>query len=256
MATAPKTAAPEQPESSVLETGEQMPAVGEATHLTAEQRLRLMRAPFAAADIGLLPKQVRRDDDHKGRCEDTPEGRQFSRDGQFCGGWHALSVHLSYVGHAALTNRLLELDPYWNWEPLAFDATGNPAMDQNGGLWIKLTVCDVTRLGYGAPDKRGGPDSVKEAIGDALRNAGMRFGAGLELWHKGDLSVEGTLIARAEADLAGTGRNWVAEANQLDSADAIVELWNEANAAGVDQITLDAITGVGTRIRGKQRKGA
>jgi hypothetical protein len=31
---------------------------------------------------------------------------------------------------------------------------------------------------------------MKEIIGDALRNAAMRFGAALDLWHKGDLHVE------------------------------------------------------------------
>jgi hypothetical protein len=31
---------------------------------------------------------------------------------------------------------------------------------------------------------------MKERIGDALRNAGMRFGAALELWHKGDLHID------------------------------------------------------------------
>lgn len=35
-----------------------------------------------------------------------------------------------------------------------------------------------------------GGDAVKEVIGDALRNAAMRFGAALDLWHKGDLHVE------------------------------------------------------------------
>ena len=32
---------------------------------------------------------------------------------------------------------------------------------------------------------------MKERIGDALRNAAMRFGAALDLWHKGDLHVDG-----------------------------------------------------------------
>jgi hypothetical protein len=31
---------------------------------------------------------------------------------------------------------------------------------------------------------------MKERIGDALRNAAMRFGAALDLWHKGDLHIE------------------------------------------------------------------
>lgn len=243
-------------DATVLNTGEQMPAVGKAVELTEAQRLALMRAPFALADVGLLPKQLRKDDDDKGRCEDTEDGRHYSRDGLYCGGYHALSVHLSYVGHAALTNRLLELDPYWNWEPVAFDALGNPALDANGGLWMRLTVCGTTRLGYGAPARKGGPDAVKEAIGDGLRNAAMRFGAGLELWHKGDLSVEGTLIARAEAELAGAGRDWESEANQMTSVDDITALWNEAQAEGADQRTLDRITGVGTRMKRKARQGA
>ena len=45
----------------------------------------------------------------------------------------------------------------------------------------------MTRLGYGDSQGKTGGNAVKEAIGDALRNAGMRFGIALELWHKGDL---------------------------------------------------------------------
>lgn len=101
------------------------------------------------------------------------------------------AVHLKYVGHAALTDRLLDVDPAWSWEPVSFDSnTGLPMLDSLGGLWIRLTVCGITRLGYGdAPGKKGG-DAIKECIGDALRNAAMRFGAALDLWHKGDLHVD------------------------------------------------------------------
>ena len=42
---------------------------------------------------------------------------------------------------------------------------------------------------------------MKERIGDALRNAAMRFGAALDLWHKGDLYAhveeEGGDVTRA-----------------------------------------------------------
>ena len=48
----------------------------------------------------------------------------------------------------------------------------------------------MTRYGYGAADGKTGGDAVKEIIGDALRNAAMRFGAALDLWHKGDLHAE------------------------------------------------------------------
>ena len=98
-------------------------------------------------------------------------------------------IKLAYVGHAALTDRLLEVDPMWNWEPLAV-ADGLPVFDGLGGMWIKLTVCGVTRLGYGHAGNKEGGDAIKEVIGDALRNAAMRFGAALDLWHKGDLHAE------------------------------------------------------------------
>lgn len=139
--------------------------------------LALLREPFAPNQISKLPKPIKRDAP-KGKCNE-------------CGGWHGLpAVHLDYVGHAALTDRLLEADPTWTWEPLAMNPDGLPVMDNMGGMWIKLTVCGVTRLGYGhAGDKQGG-DAIKEVIGDALRNAGMRFGAALDLWHKGDLHAD------------------------------------------------------------------
>ena len=59
-------------------------------------------------------------------------------------------------------------------------------VDEFGGLWIRLTVCGVTRLGYGDAGGRKGPNAIKESIGDAIRNAGMRFGLALDLWCKGD----------------------------------------------------------------------
>lgn len=99
-------------------------------------------------------------------------------------------VKLAYVGHAALTDRLLEVDPSWAWEPLAYGPDGLPAIDECGGLWIKLTVCGVTRLGYGDAQGKTGGNAMKERIGDALRNAAMRFGAALDLWHKGELHIE------------------------------------------------------------------
>ncbi|WP_341394033.1 hypothetical protein [Arthrobacter sp. G119Y2] len=136
--------------------------------------LARLREPFAAHQISKLPKPYRKDSD-RGQCRE-------------CGGYHGLpAMHLDYVGHAALTDRLLEVDPEWTWEPVAFGQDGLPKLDGMGGLWIKLTVCGVTRLGYGDAQGKTGPNAIKEAIGDGLRNAGMRFGAALDLWHKGDL---------------------------------------------------------------------
>jgi hypothetical protein len=141
---------------------------------TPKTGLALLREPFPPNQISKLPKPLRKDAP-KGKCQE-------------CGGWHGLpAVHLDYVGHAALTARLLDSDITWRWEPVGFDDKGLPALDANGGLWIKLTVCGVTRMGYGDAQGKTGPDAMKERIGDALRNAAMRFGAALDLWHKGDL---------------------------------------------------------------------
>lgn len=146
--------------------------------------LALLRSPFAPHHISKLPKPTKaqteavKADFKKGvRCKE-------------CGSWHHPDVvHLDYVGHAALTDRLLDCDKEWSWEPAAF-RDGLPAFDGTGGLWIKLTICGVTRLGYGHAAAKPGADPgarEKEVIGDALRNAAMRFGAALDLWHKGDL---------------------------------------------------------------------
>lgn len=93
---------------------------------------------------------------------------------------------LDYVSHAWVTNRLLEVDPEWTWEPVGFDANGLPKFDENGGLWIKLTVCGVTRYGYGEPQGRDAYDKIKGAIGNSIRVAAMRFGIALDLWAKED----------------------------------------------------------------------
>lgn len=136
--------------------------------------LAKLRLPFEAHQISKLPKPLKKDAP-KGRCNE-------------CGGWHGLpAVHLDYVGHAALTDRLLDTDLHWTWTPMATTPEGLPKLDGNGGLWINLTVCSVTRPGYGDADGKTGGNATKEQIGDALRNAAMRFGAALDLWHKGDL---------------------------------------------------------------------
>lgn len=90
-------------------------------------------------------------------------------------------VFLDFVGHAAITDRLLTVDPDWNWEPFATDDQGLPAIDAAGNLWIRLTIAGVTRIGVG--DGK----NMKERIGDALRNAAMRFGVALALWSKDEL---------------------------------------------------------------------
>lgn len=191
--------------------------------------LELLREPFPANQISKLPKPTKRQ---------TEEVRADFKKGarcEICGQWHHPSVvHLDYVGHAALTDRLLDCDPEWNWEPVAFAEDGSPKMDGNGGMWIRLTVCNVTRLGYGHPDGKKGGDAIKEVIGDALRNAAMRFGAALDLWHKGDLHADDTddqpgkendeqAVITAKAEIAG-----------IETMDELVNYWTTLNKARID----------------------
>lgn len=184
---------------------------------TKPEGLDLLRAPFPANQISKLPKPTKRQtDDVKA---DFKKGVRC----QMCGQWHHPEVvHLDYVGHAALTDRLLNCDPAWNWEPMALAPNGAPALDQNGGLWIKLTVCGVTRLGYGHADGKSGGDAIKEVIGDALRNAAMRFGAALDLWHKGDLhgDDEPPLVS-ATPTPADSARESLTNADSLDQLAAV-----------------------------------
>lgn len=176
-----------------------------------EASLAKLRAPFEAHQISKKPQPTKKDNP-KGKCNE-------------CGGWHGLpAIHLDYVGHAALTHRLLDVDPLWSWEPLALDAKGLPAVDSDGGMWIKLTVCGMTRLGYGDAQGKTGPDATKERIGDALRNAGMRFGMALELWHKGVLEMEPERFEPSIAD------KWVMKAGGAATAEALQKVWTDGVA--------------------------
>lgn len=145
------------------------------------------------AHIAKLPKPTKRDN-QKGRCNE-------------CGGWHGLpAVHLDYMGHAEVTDVLLEADPTWTWEPFAVNAeTGLPRIYEADGdlvLWINLTIAGITRPGVGTAAKSKAGDALKELIGDAIRNAAMRFGVALTLWSKAE-GVERAAETAATAPVEG-----------------------------------------------------
>lgn len=204
----------------------------------APQGLDLLRAPFPQHQISKLPKPTKRQ---------TEEVRNDFKKGircQLCGAWHHPQVvHLDYVGHAALTDRLLDCDPHWNWEPVATNEDGTPRTDENGGMWIRLTVCGVTRLGYGHPDGKRGGDAIKELIGDALRNAAMRFGAALDLWHKGDLhgsDVNDHASAEDDGDSAAPKRGQKsAQPRPSDHDIAAERMITSLRKHGVENVTAD-----------------
>jgi hypothetical protein len=163
-------------------------AEGPTSHtLNQAAGLAKLRVPFPAEQISPLPK-ITCGECSRSRTKVCENPRHAKSKCKTCENYITQAhMHLDYVGHAELTNRLLEADPLWDWEPLSLDQRGLPQFDDNGGLWIRLTVCGHTRLGYGDAQGKQGPNAVKEAIGDALRNAAMRFGAALDLWAKSDL---------------------------------------------------------------------
>lgn len=133
------------------------------------QQAKALREPFPPEQIGKLPRA---------------------------------GIKLDYVGHAATTSRILEVDPEWTWKPMNVDEHGAPILTLQGlspqtkmGLWIEMTIAGVTRPGFGDGN------TIKECISDAIRNAAMRFGVALDLWAKEDLhsdgSAAGTAVPRA-----------------------------------------------------------
>jgi hypothetical protein len=97
-------------------------------------------------------------------------------------------MHLDYIGHAGITERLNQVDPWWTWEPMGFTEAGTPLLS-DGGMWGRMTVLGVTRIGYGDPGRNSGPNAIKETIGDFIRNAAMRFGVGTYLWSKSESAL-------------------------------------------------------------------
>ena len=150
-----------------------------------EQAIQL-RERFPDELVGKLPRVTCK------ACSENKQSRHCASHKMIrcpeCGNWITEAhMHLDYIGHAATTDRLLKVDREWTWYPVAYDEQGLPRIDANGGLWITLEIAGVKRLGYGAADGKKGPNAVKEAIGDAIRNVAMRFGVALDLWAKEDL---------------------------------------------------------------------
>ncbi len=198
--------------------------------------LARLREPFSPNQISKLPKESR------AQADERKAKREAGVNCKVCGGWHHKNaVHLDYVGHAALTDRLLDVDPQWSWEPMALTADGLPVFDKNGGLWIKLTVCGVTRLGFGNAEGKSGGDAVKEIIGDALRNAAMRFGAALDLWHKGDLHADTDDEPGEPKTPAKAAASNVTKGAEAPKPPTLAERANRLEAALKAQTTADAL---------------
>jgi len=149
---------------------------------------RALRAPFGAEQISKLPRITCPE------CRGVRGTKVCAKHNKStcpeCGNYITEKhIHLDYVGHADVTDRLLAVDPEWDWKPVAVDELGFPVITRSSDgqhiMWIKLIVGGMTRLGVGSVP----PDTVdveKQLIGDAVRNAAMRFGVALDLWSKAE----------------------------------------------------------------------
>lgn len=184
-----------------------------------------LREPFGAESVGKLPRVwCKACREHQFKTCDNHTKRKC----QVCGNNITdAHLHLDYVGHAEITDRLLTVDPGWVWEPVAFDQDGLPQV--KNGLWIRLTVAGVTRLGYGSADGKTGPDAVKEMIGDALRNAAMRFGVGLDLWGATYKEAE-TSVHEPEPDPVEEIEVFESFSTEIEHAKSIEDLTATAHA--------------------------
>ncbi len=139
------------------------------------------------------------------------------------------NITVDYVGHAAVTDRLLKVDPEWTWEPLAFGEDGRPLIIVRGSeasMWIRLTVAGVTRIGVGSV-KSDGFDVEKQLIGDAIRNAAMRFGVALDLWSKEELSGFDTGAAASTTDVVSDVDHGITSKSTRDAAGTTAPVSNK-----------------------------
>lgn len=209
--------------------------------VTAEQWAAL-RAPFLDAQIGKLPRVW------CSACREAPRNASCSNHKmdtcRVCRNRiTSAHLHLDYVGHAAVTNRLLEVDPVWNWRPATKEELESlPPIDRAKEMWLALTVLGVTRWGIGDGSGRGGTDGTKIMIGDALRNAAMRFGVALDLWSKEDLSAKAEAEAEAKDEvqrgLAGEeethlpSTDWLKKIAECKDLGNLIAMANQCNEAG------------------------
>ena len=110
-------------------------------------------------------------------------------------------ITLDFVGHADITRILIEVDPHWSIEPVAYDEAGLPAAKKIGNMiqaGFRMTLHGQTRYCVGSVEERKS-DIGKELVSDAIRNGAMRFGISLSLWTKAEWEDLGATPAATPA---------------------------------------------------------
>lgn len=175
------------------------PATGEVTApvtrlrdgRTIDEVWRQLREPFAADQIGKLPKWGK----------DTPPQSEWA----YCQVCKQKAPpqhgHVDFVGHAMVTNRLNQVVGTDGWSYTRPERVH----DDRGKLLAVLS--EMTVLGHTKGVEVGGPaasattyaDQLKTALSDYICRAAMRFGIALEQWSKQELEAAGHQ-ARQDAD--------------------------------------------------------
>lgn len=146
-------------------------------------------------------------------------------------------INLDYVGHAEITRILLQIDPYWTIEPVAYDDNGLPAVRSNGRMveaafW--LTLCGHRRYCIGSVETRKADgDLGKELISDAIRNGAMRFGIALSLWAK-DEWTDNTGLAPKPSKKAATTFSKVQRAADTSLTELVARFEEKCRAVGFE----------------------
>ncbi len=106
--------------------------------ITQIDNLKALRAPIDAKDVEKLPRYA--------GPRGTPKKDRKYADCEVCGKNHVVpAVHLDYLGHAGTTERLLSVDPLWNWEPCATEDDGRPKFERTSeGLLDALRILSKT----------------------------------------------------------------------------------------------------------------
>jgi hypothetical protein len=104
---------------------------------------------------------------------------------------------LDFVGHAAVTDRLntvLGMD--WSYTVDELFSIGET-------VWIRgtMTVLGCSRVEYGDGD------DAKEAIGNFIRRAAMRFGVAIDLWSRQELGTASSAYRSQESPGKGSTRS-------------------------------------------------
>lgn len=175
-----------------------------------------LRAPFPPEQIGKLPKG-------KAKGENVACAT--------CGGWHATNlIHLDYIGHAWLTERLNEYGGDWTLKP------GTPMFAGEDLVWMEgtLIVGGVARHEVGCADPRK-EEWPKLLWSDTLTRCAMRHGIGLALWQKDtpvaeDREIRSSRAKQPQAATRASGASSSARSQDPD-LEAVLELLQDDVAA-------------------------